>query len=195
MALEGRHRKTMENNQQPDPIEEIVNWTLPGLRLLYRDTSLSQEVIDKYVPGKILRSPAFVDVSGFAGKPAGNCRFVLASSKAAPFFRLDPATEKWGLHTINHNSYFKVLDVYALQGVTQILLLHIPPNGIDFFSRFVLKMGEHSVEEQIIAKARESLHEKIASDIIPALQEKEWLDRTSFPPGLDTNHEFFSLEP
>ncbi|MBV6443190.1 MAG: hypothetical protein EPGJADBJ_04919 [Saprospiraceae bacterium] len=184
----------MENNQPNDDIEAIINWTLPGLRLLYRDADLNPEVIAKYTPGKIFRSPAFVDVSGFAGKPVTNCRFVIASSKAAPLFRLNPDVEKWMLHTINANSYFKILDVYHLDGVTQILVLQIPPNGIDFFSRHVLKIGEQIVEEQIIAKARESLHEKINSEVIPALQEKEWLDRTSWPPGLDPNNEFFGLE-
>lgn len=184
-----------QNNKPLERIEEIVNWTLPGLTMYYRDSNLSQEIIDKYEVRKIFRSQTFVDVSNFAGKPTKNCRFIFASSKAAPLFRVNPATEKWGLHSINCNSYFKVLDVYKQEGITQIFLLHIPFKGLDFFSRTVLKLGEQNIEEQIIGKARESLNQKINSEIPPALNEKEWIDRTNFPIGLDNKNEFFNSEP
>ncbi len=184
-----------KNNKPPERIEEIVNWTLPGLTMYYRDSNLSQEIIDKYEVRKIFRSQCFVDVSNYAGKPTTNCRFIFASSKAAPVFRINPETEKWGFHTLNCDSYFKVLDVYKHQEITQIFLLHIPYKGIDFFSRTVLKLGEQNIEEQIIEKARESLNQKVQSEIPPALNEKEWIDKTSFPIGLDDKNEFFSLEP
>jgi hypothetical protein len=184
-----------QNNKPLERIEEIVNWTLPGMTMYYRDTNLTQEIIAKYEVRKIFRSKTFVDVSNFAGKPTTNCRFIFASSKAAPLFRINPATEKWGLHSINCNSYFKVLDVYKKEGVTQIFLIHIPYKGIDFFRRTVLKLGEQNIEEQIIGKAKESLNQKLQSDIPAALSEKEWIDRTNFPIGLDNKNEFFSLEP
>lgn len=185
----------MEDIQHGDRIEEIINWTLPGLTMYYRDSNLSPEVINKYSVGKIFRSKTFVDVSSFAGKPITNCRFIFASNKAAPLFRINPATEKWGFHAINCDSFFKVLDVYQFQGVTQIFVLHIPYKGLDLFSRSVLKLGGQNIEEQIIAKARESLHQKFNSEILPALCEQEWLHRTSFPIGLDNDNTFFSLEP
>ena len=184
-----------QNNKPLERIEEIVNWTLPGMTMYYRDTNLTQEIIAKYEVRKIFRSKTFVDVSNYAGKPTTNCRFIFASSKAAPLFRINPATEKWGLHSINCNSYFKVLDVYKKEGVTQIFLIHIPYKGIDFFSRTVLKLGEQNIEEQIIGKAKESLNQKLQSDIPAALNEKEWVDRTNFPIGLDNQNEFFTLEP
>jgi hypothetical protein len=116
-----RKKMTNEQNNKPlERIEEIINWTLPGMTMYYRDTNLSQEIIDKYETGKTFRSQTFVDVSNYAGKPTTNCRFIFASSKAAPLFRVSPATEKWGLHSINCNSYFKVLDVYKKENVTQI---------------------------------------------------------------------------
>ena len=187
---------TNEKDNQPlERIEEIVNWTLPGMTMYYRDSNLSQEIIDKYQVRKIFRSQTFVDVSNFAGKPTSNCRFIFASSKAAPLFRFNPETEKWGLHAINCNSYFKVLDVYKKEGVTQIFLIHIPFKGVDFFSRTVLKIGEQNVEEEIIGKARESLNKKLQLEIPPALNEKGWIDRTNFPIGLDNKNDFFSLLP
>lgn len=184
-----------QNNKPLERIEEIVNWTLPGMTMYYRDTNLSQEIIDKYEVRKIFRSQTFVDVSNYAGKPTTNCRFIFASSKAAPLFRINPATEKWGLHSINCNSYFKVLDVFKKDKVTQIFLIHIPYKGIDFFRRTVLQLGEQNIEEQIIEKARESLNQKLQSEIPPALNEREWIDRTNFPIGLDNKNEFFNLEP
>jgi len=178
-----------------DRIEEIVNWTLPGLTMYYRDSNLSKKVIEKYKKGKIFRSATFVDVSNFAGKPITNCRFIFASSKAAPLFKVNPDTEKWGLHAINCNSYFKVLDVYEKEDITQVFILHIPYKGIDLFSRSVLQLGEQNVEEQIIGKARESLDHKLELEIPVSLNEEEWIKRTSFPIGLDKNDKFFSLEP
>jgi hypothetical protein len=113
--------------------EEIVNWTLSGLTMYYRDSELSSAVVSKYKVGQIFRSRTFVDVSSFAGKLTKNCRFIFASTKAAPLYQINPSTEKWGLHTINANSYFKVLDVYGKDGKTQFFLLHIPAKGYRLF--------------------------------------------------------------
>lgn len=183
-----------KNHTSTEKIEEIINWTLPGITMYYRDSNLPQDIIDKYEIGKIIRSSTFVDLSSFAGKPTTNCRFIFASSKAAPMFQVNPATKKWGLHVINCNSYFKILDVYKKEGVTQIFLIHIPYKGIDLFSNTALRLGEQNIEEQFIAKARESLHKKMNAEIPVALNEKEWVDRTHFPIGLDPKNEFFSLE-
>ncbi len=184
-----------KNNPPVERLEEIINWTLPGLTMYYRDSNLEPDVIKKYEVGMIFRSGTFVDVSNYAGKPITNCRFIFASSKAAPMFKVNPETQKWGFHAINYNSYFKVLDVYEYQEITQVFLLHIPFKGIDLFKRTVLKLGEQNIEEQIITKARESLHQKMQKESPPALLEKAWLDRTNFPIGLDHKNEFFSLLP
>jgi len=83
-----------QNNKPLERIEDIVNWTLPGIAMYYRDSGLSNEVINKYEINKIFRSKTFVDVSDFAGKPTTNCRFIFATSKAAPLYQINPATEK-----------------------------------------------------------------------------------------------------
>ena len=178
-----------------EQIEEIVNWTLSGLTMYYRDTQLLDEVIEKYQIGQIFRSQTFVDVSDFAGKPTKSCRFIIASNKAAPLYQINPDTERWKLHTINANSYFKVLDIYKKHNQTQLFLLHIPAKGIDFFRNTVLKIGEENLEEQIIKKSRISLDQKMEMDIIPELEEKSWLERTNFPIGLDIKNKLFSLNP
>jgi hypothetical protein len=175
--------------------EKIINWTLSGLTMYYRDSELPTEIISKYEVGQIFRSQTFVDVSSFAGQLTKNCRFIFASTKAAPLFQVNPSTEKWGLHTINANSYFKVLDIYKKDGRIQFFLLHIPAKGIDFFRNTVLRLSGNNFEEQIIEKSRISLDQKMQMSIIPALEEKEWIDRTDFPIGLNNENEFFPLHP
>lgn len=178
-----------------EQIEEIANWTLSGLTMYYRDSQLSQNEIQKYVVGQIFRSQTFVDVSDYAGKLTKNCRFIFATNKAAPLYKVNPDTEKWKLHTINTNSYFKVLDIYQKGDKTQFFLLHIPANGIDFFRNTILRIGGNNLEEQFIEKSRISLDQKMEMTIIPELEEKEWVQRTSFPIGLDVKGNFFPLQP
>jgi hypothetical protein len=184
-----------ETNNTFEKIDEIINWTLPGLTMYYRDSNLRKNIIDQYEIGKIFRAQTFVDVSNYAGRPATNCRFLIASSKAAPLYKFNPETEKWRLHVLNCNSYFKVLDVYEKEGITQIFLIHIPFKGIDFFRNTVLKIGDENFEEEIIIKSRASLDKKLNVGIPAALNQQEWIDRTSFPIGLDNNNIFFSLIP
>jgi hypothetical protein len=178
-----------------EQVEEIANWTLSGLTMYYRDSQLTSAEIQKYKVGEIFRSQTFVDVSNFAGRLTKNCRFIFATNKAAPLYQINPATEKWKLHTINANSYFKVLDVYQKSDKTQVFLLHIPANGIDFFRNTILRLGGNNLEEQIITKSRISLDQKMEMDIVPALEELEWVERTGFPIGLDHKGNFFSLQP
>ncbi|MDX1959625.1 MAG: hypothetical protein SFU98_13705 [Leptospiraceae bacterium] len=186
----------MESKYTKEMIEEIMNWILPGLTMYYRDTELEVEIVDKYRQGMVFRSQTFVDVSGFAGKPTKNCRFIFASSKAAPIYELNPLTEKWRLHVINANSYFKILDIYKKENKTQFFLLHIPAKAVDLFSNNIeIVIKDSDIEQQIIEKARNSFNEKMLMSEIEVFEEFEWLDRTSFPIGLDNNNDFFSLYP
>jgi hypothetical protein len=175
--------------------EEIINWTLPGLTMYYRDSELSNDIISKYEVGQIFRSQIFVDVSSFAGRLQKKCRYIIASSKAAPLYQFNSEIEKWKLHVINANSYFKVLDIYKKNGKTQFLLLHIPAKGINFFKESILQLGGNNIEEQIVEKSRLSFDQKMQMNIIPELEEREWNQRTEFPIGLNSSNQFFSLDP
>jgi hypothetical protein len=73
--------------------QNILNWTFPGAALYYRDTELSESVIAQYSVGQIIRSQVFVDVSSAAGKPTKNCRYAIASSKAAELYNAMPANQ------------------------------------------------------------------------------------------------------
>ena len=39
----------MDFNYTNDQIDEILDWTLPGLTMFYRDSNLSDDIISKYV--------------------------------------------------------------------------------------------------------------------------------------------------
>lgn len=188
----------MEKNAKKAELEKfqaIIDWTLPGLSMYYRDANFPPEIIEKYTAGAIFRAPTFVDVSNFAGRPRGNCRFIIASSKAAPIYKFNKGTEKWGLHVLNWNSCFKVLDIFENSGITQIFLLHIPFRGLELFRQIKLKLGNQNMEDQFIEKARTSLDQKLAMEIPPALLELEWIKRTELPIGLNQQNEFFPLKP
>ena len=46
--------------------------------------------------------------------------------------RDNPHVKEWNLCTLHFDSYFKVLDVYELNGVKQVFLLHIPEAAANF---------------------------------------------------------------
>ena len=176
-------------------IEEVINWTLPGLTLYYRDSDLPPECVSNYRPGSIIMSRAFIDVTSRAGKPTKNTRFAIASSKAAPVYEVMPDGEKYRLHALLCNSFFKVLDVYKKEGITQVLLLHIPSSGIEFFRRTVFILGQENLEDEFKTMARQSLDTKLAGPVVQALEDQEWVDRTSFPIGQSDDYNLYPLEP
>ena len=186
----------MDKNKENKFVEEVLNWTLSGLSFYYRDCDIGNELLSKYYVGQIIRSQIFVDVSSFACKLMKNCRFIIASNKAAPLYQYSPNTEKWQLHVINFNSYFKVLDIYEKQNKTQIFLLHIPAKGVGLFNnknRFIV--DGVNIEEQCIEKARMSFDKKMEMQHSFELEEEEWIERTQYPIGLDDANNFAPLIP
>jgi len=73
-----------------EQIEEILNWTLSGLTMYYRDSELPADVIAKYQVGHIFRSQTFVDVSAFAGQLTKTAVSFLQAVKQHRFIRSTP---------------------------------------------------------------------------------------------------------
>lgn len=130
-------------------IEKMVNQTFPGLTLYYRDADLEQPVAGMYQPGQILRNGFFLDVTNMGGGIGQNTRFLVASTKAIPLSAINPEVKKWGLHVINVNAFFKVLDVIREGGKMQVLLLQIPEEGVELF-----RSAQINLEQQVITKGR-----------------------------------------
>jgi hypothetical protein len=172
----------MENNE----IEKIYNETFGGLTLYYRDTNLSEDLISKYQIGQILIERGFTDMSYKGGGISSNCRYLIASAfgKEAPRFM--PSFKECGRIMLKSNSFFKILDIYKIEDKTQIFLLNIPENYVDFFSN-----SKSNIEDDIIKKAKESFENKINSEPIEELQKKIWKDMTEFPLGMNEKGIFF----
>ena len=175
--------------------EKFANWTLPGLQFFYRDTDAPVVIDTTYHVGDILRAGFFVDVTTKLYKPAHRTRFLIASAHAAMICEIDelcqqnPNVKKWNLCTLHFNSYFKVMDVYEKEGVTQVLLLHIPAAAAFFlgYDETAMNFANEATgrETTLIDMARKSLDDKMKMDIHPRSLDKGLCERMSHPVGLD----------
>ena len=167
-------------------IKDILDETFSDLKLFYRDTTLSDDLISKYKIGQIIKEKGFTDMSYIGGGLSGNCRYLIASSDARDLSKFNPASVKNGHALLDDNSFFKVLDIQRVNNKTQIFLLNIPGNSLTLF-----KNSTSNLEEEITEKARQKFIAKIDSALIPELQTEDWKERTKSPIGMSDNGEFF----
>lgn len=169
-------------------IEKVINQVYPGLTHYVRDTNLEEKIINKYNAGRILYERAFVDTTNKIGKPIKKVRFSIFSNNAVELNAItDPEHQNnWGLHLINKDSAFKVLDVYSYEEKILITLLHIP---IEYDSIF--EKVNSNLDDQIIETARKRFETSMTQDIKEELDE-EWYKRVQFPIGMTDDGEYFS---
>ena len=167
-------------------IKDILDETFSDLKLFYRDTTLSDDLISKYKVGQIIKEKGFTDMSYIGGGLSQNCRYLIASSDARDLSKFNPASVKNGHALLDDNSFFKVLDIQKVNNKTQIFLLNIPGNSLTLF-----KNSTSNLEEEITEKARQKFIAKIDSALIPELQTEDWKERTKSPIGMSDNGEFF----
>jgi len=160
-------------------LKAIYNETFSDLKLFYRDTTLSHELISNYKVGQIIKEKGFTDMSFIGGGLSGNCRYLIASSEARELSKFNPDSVKNGHSLLDDNSFFKVLDIQKIKDKTQIFLLNIPGNSLTLF-----KNSSSNLEEEIIEKARQKFINKIDSALIPELQTDNWTERTKSPIGM-----------
>lgn len=153
--------------------------TFKDLAFLYRDTTLKEELISKYKIDSIINEKGFCDMSYKAGGIMGNLRFLIASNNGRDISFANPDISEIGFILLQSNSFFKILDIYKLVDKTQIVLLNISEDFIDYFR------NSNSVDENnIIGLARKDFNEKINSLIINALDSEYWKERTEKPVGM-----------
>ena len=167
-------------------IKDILDETFSDLKLFYRDTTLSHELISNYKVGQIIKEKGFTDMSFIGGGLSGNCRYLIASSDARELSKFNPDSVKNGHSLLDDNSFFKVLDIQKIKDKTQIFLLNIPGNSLTLF-----KNSSSNLEEEIIEKARQKFINKIDSALIPQLQTDNWTERTKSPIGMSDLGELF----
>lgn len=167
-------------------LKTMYNETFSGLKLFYRDTTLSENLISNYKVGQIIQEKGFTDMSSIGGGLSGNLRYLIASSHPKDLSKFNPDSAKIGHFLLDSISYFKVLDIQNIGDKTQIFLLNIPDNSISLF-----KNSSSNLEEEIIEKAQKRFREKIDLPLIPELQTENWKARTKSPLGMSDNGELF----
>lgn len=167
-------------------LRTIYHETFSGLKLFYRDTNLSENLISNYKIGQIIQEKGFTDMSSIGGGLSGNLRYLIASAHAKDLSKFNPDSAKNGHFLLDSIAYFKVLDIQKMDDKTQVFLLNIPDNSISLF-----KNSSSNLEEEIIEKAQKRFREKIEAPLIPELQTENWKERTKLPLGMNENGELF----
>lgn len=163
-------------------LKTMYHETFSGLKLFYRDTNLSENLISNYKIGQIIQEKGFTDMSSIGGGLSGNFRYLIASAHAKDLSKFNPDSAKSGHFLLDSIAYFKVLDIQKIGNKTQVFLLNIPDNSISLF-----KNSTSNLEDEIIEKAQKRFREKIDADFIPELQTENWRERTKSPLGMDDN--------
>lgn len=184
-------------------MEDCINWILPGLQFFYRDTDAISNAAEIYKVGTTIRAGFFIDVTTKLLKPNHKTRYIIASAHVAPLYEIEdlvkrnPAVEEWNLCTLHYNSYFKVMDIYEKDGVTQVFLLHIPENMARLMGAASIEFVNQAMGENVslVDMARGSLDEKMQMEVHPRSFDKEWCERTEAPVGLTAEGQLFPLEP
>lgn len=182
-------------------VESVLNWTLPGLTLFYRDTQTDIDVESLYKVGDIFRAGEHIEVTPMLYKPTGNVRYIIASSHTAAWYEHPmnvqqvPKIAEWQLHYIHRNSYFKVMDIYKVGEVTQIFLLHIPYRGIGLFlGDTLMNFVADENGTSLIDVARASLDNKVTMDPHPTSLDVDWVKRTKNLVGIDGMNQYYDIE-
>lgn len=167
-------------------IKETLDETFSDLKLFYRDTNLTENLISNYKIGQIIKEKGFTDMTSMGGGLYGNFRYLIASANAKDLSKFNPDSSKMGHFLLDEISFFKVLDIQKIENKTQVFLLHIPDNSLSLF-----KNSTSNIEEEITEKARQKFISKINSPLIPELQTENWKEKTKLPIGMNDQGEMF----
>lgn len=172
----------------PESVGHMVyKATYENSGLFVHDINLPEDFAEKYEIGALIKEKGFVDMTNRIGQMTTSHRYAIITNHVADFSQFEHGTN-WGLHTAATNSKFKVLDVYTYKGKTQILLIHLIDNLEDFFK------DNNTIDSEYVDKARRIFEESFEKEIIEEVNSDEWLDRCSFPIGLDNEGNLWDLE-
>lgn len=180
---------------------KVAQWAFPGMQFFFKDTDAPIDAASIYRVGKVFHAGTYIYATTQLLKPIHKTRFLIASAHAAMFgenediVKMEPKFGEWNMCTFHFNSYFKVMDVYQRDGVTQVLLLHIP-----FGAALIMRDDPLNInikmegDLDLIGKARANLNDKMDyADVHPLSKNKEFVDRMFSPVGLDSEFEPFPL--
>jgi hypothetical protein len=170
-------------------MEKTINRIYPGLTMFVRDINLPTHIAAKYTEGLIIREKAFTDASCRIMGMATTHRFAILSNHMANLREYEHDTN-WGLCVAQKDSHFKVLGQYSQDGKTLILLLHLPDDETwKLFQNVVI-----NTDKDLVVSCIERFKNKCNKAVIPELATEAWLERCTFPIGMDDNGNLFELE-
>ena len=179
-----KHKNPYEKPQERNPEDEqspeymVLSSTLESCDMFVRDVNLSEDLANNYEIGMILNEKAFVDASDKIGGMVTSYRYLILSNQMNDLSEFEKDTN-WGLHTTSSNSKFKVLDIYTVGDKTQILLLQLPEGFEEVFET------SNKLIDEVIEDSRELFKDVLNEEPIKELTTDEWLERVSFPIGID----------
>ena len=152
----------------------------------YRDTVLSPVVLSLYRVGILFREPTFCDSTYKFGGFTAQHRYLIFSANARCVDKFSQHPE-WGLCLWESDRILKIIDIQENAKHTQTALLEVPEHLLNHFvSPFLSDM-----ERQFAAHAAERFNLALKIQPLPDHQPKLWLDRLSFPLGIDDCGRFF----
>jgi hypothetical protein len=176
----------MTEMDEKKAIEQIINITYPGVTMLYRDANLGS-IAKLYKEDMIIKERAFTDASRRGGGMITTHRYVILSNCYMDASEFEKGSN-WGLCIMQSGSHFKVLDVYSKQEKTQVTLLHLPEKHWEVFTNV-----KTNLDEQLVLYTRKRFDELLTSPPVAELATDKWLERCSFPLGMDTKGNFYPL--
>lgn len=152
---------------------------LQSTRYVYRDTTLSDDIVQHYQLGSFLTKPTLCDATAVFGGVHGNVRFLMVSASIKNLSALSPNPE-CGHCVLGSNSRFKVVGIAQAEHAQQITLLHVPPEFNQFFS----SPESHSIDARMRALTEQDFAEACSLPANPALAQPDWVARVAHPVGL-----------
>lgn len=195
---------TPSDNEQFN-MADVKSWSVAEsgvTRFYYRDTDLSFDVEETYIPGTILRAGEYLVMTDKLLRPVHNTRFVIVSNH---MLNVDDIAMQYDIQLpfkgcfLHYNSCFLVLDLIKISGVRQVLLLHIPQRAVSLAKETsrTKEMTDYLIENChfISDMARNNLSRKLGKQVHGYSLLADWQNIMSRPVGLDENNHLFPLEP
>lgn len=209
--IQKRHYPTIQTIDHNQIANQIVDWTISDLELYYRDTDADIDAEKMYPIGKIIRTGFNTSVSINLERPTQKTRFLIASAHAARLcsnkdgsrnetgLYISSKAEEWGHAIISKNAWLKVLDIYKVNGFTQIFLLQIPETAAILFDNdntlFDYLNTTDKSSLSLIENARRDFNKKLRQSVHPRSIDNEWIAQTSRPIGYTLDRKPYSIEP
>lgn len=168
-------------------LEAIYAETFSGVCLYCRDTILDEGTIAQYATGQILRHNGIVDVTHKDSGLNGNIRYTIASARAKDVSKVNPMAANFGHFVLADETlaltggvFFVVVDIYNVDGKTQVTLLHIKKEFTNLFAN-----ASTNLEDEIVRLARAEFNRQANSAVLPELTGSDWTERVKDPLGFD----------